>query len=155
MLFSGNDFIDTASSFDTAVKAGTDGKMFVRAYATSGAGLKTPQMVLWHGSGYAATALAAGARAHVGVPEEAIASGCVGWIQVRGYASNVQGAATSLTAGSFGHAIYWGGATGIGCSASAYVGVASQIGVLMEDLGAAANSTTANIWLNGNLGTSI
>jgi len=88
-------------------------------------------------------------QAALGIPEKTVASGCVGWFTIRGYVPDAQGAATSFL-GSYGHAVYWGGATGIGCSASAWNGVASQIGILMEDLGAAAGSTTANIWLTGN-----
>jgi len=153
MLFSGNDFIDTSSSFDTVVKTDEKGKMFLRAYATSGAVANTPYAILFHGSGYAATALNTGINAHIGVANEAIGSGSIGWLQVRGFCSDVQGAATSF-GGSYGHAVYWGGATGLGCSSSAYVGVASQVGVMMSDVGG-GGSTTADIWLDGNLHTSI
>ena len=155
MLHTGMDGADAVGSFNTQIKTDRSGKAYVNAYATSGGVIDTPYVLLWHGSGYAATALGTGIRGKIGIPGETVGSGSLAWYQVRGFASDVQGAATSFTAGSFGHAIYWGGATGLGCSASAYVGVASQVGILMEDLGAGANSTTANIWLTGAECTSI
>jgi hypothetical protein len=148
MLIVGTDYIDTDSSFDTAIKAESGkGKLFVRAYATSGIALKTPAALLFTGSGYQATALAASLYARVGVAPEAIASGCTGWVQMRGFVSNVQAAATSLT-GSVGHEIYWAGATGLGCSSSSYIGQSGCVALLAEDK-SGGGSTTANMFLLG------
>jgi len=149
MLFTGNDFVDTSSSFDTAMKAGSNGALFVRAYATSGGLMGTPHPILFHGSGYAATALNASIRGVLGLPQETVPSGCVGWFQIRGYFADAQGAATSF-AGSYGHAVYWGGATGLGCSSSAFNGISHMVAIMAEDVGG-GGSTTANIYLLGKL----
>jgi len=149
MLFTGNDFVDTSSSFDTAMKAGSNGALFVRAYATSGALMGVPKPILWHGSGYAATALHASIRGVLGIANDTVASGCVGWFQIRGYVADAQGGATCF-AGSYGHAVYWGGATGLGCSSSAFTGISHMVAIMAEDVGG-GSSTTANIYLIGKL----
>lgn len=153
MIHIGMDGADVVGSFNTQIKTDRSGKAYVYAYAVGGAALKTPKALLWMGSGYAATALNTGMNARVGIPGAVIASGCVGWFQIRGFCSDVQGAATSFS-GSFGHAVYWGGATGLGASASAWVNVPSQVAVLAEDVGG-GGSTTANLWLVGDVKTSI
>ena len=73
--------------------------MFLKAYATSGMVANTPYAIQWGGSGYTATILAASIYGYVGVPEgsNAVASGCEGWVQIRGYVEGVQcGAADVL-----------------------------------------------------------
>lgn len=141
------DNIDNNASFNSQMRAG-NGNVSLRAYATSGMVADTPYAVQWMGSGYNATILAASIYAYVGVPEggKAVASGCMGWVQVRGYRTGVQGGTTDFM-GSQGHSIFWGAAA-LGASTSAYQGLLHQVGVLMEDLGGGA-STTANIYLTG------
>ena len=146
MLHVGIDALDKIGSFNTQIKTDRNGGVFAYGYATSGSVLKTPYFLLWHGSGYAATALAASTKGQIGVAIAAIASGCVGWFQIRGFCSDVQGAATKLK-GSFGHAVYFS-AAGVAASASAFIGIDSQFAVLAEDVGGGA-STTANMWLIG------
>ena len=156
MLMVGADFINTSGSFDTLMRADEGGKLYVKTYATSGMSLKTPVMLNFRGSGFAATAVGASMYGYVGVPEIAIASGCVGWAQIRGFTSNVQAASTSEWTGSVGHAIYPLATTfGLGATTSAYVGNQDigQCGVLMTSTYNA--STTANIFLTGAWCTTI
>lgn len=143
------DNINNGSSFNTNFRAG-NGKAFVQAYATSGMVADTPYMIQFAGSGYTATILAASNYAYVGVPERVVASGCVGWVQVRGRRDGVQGGAGDYM-GSQGHAVFWGAAA-LGASTSAYSGLLHQVGVLLEDLGGGA-CTTANLYLLGRWAT--
>ena len=141
------DNIDNNASFNTHMRSG-NGKVYLEAYATSGMVADTPYMVQWGGSGYNASILAASNFAYVGVPDDgkAVASGCLGWVQVRGYVSGVQCGTTDLLA-SQGHSVFWGAAA-LGASTSLYEGLDHQVAVLMEDLGGGA-STTGNIFLTG------
>jgi len=148
MLFSGNDFIDADASFDTRMRAEPGGKLFVKAYFESAGVLKTPYFILPSGSGYAATGLAASTVGIVGVAQEAVDASASAWIQIRGFCSDVQCAATKMK-GSFGHAVYFS-ALGVAASASAFVGIDSQFAVLSEDCGS-GGSTTAHMWLVGNV----
>lgn len=153
MLIVGTDYLENNSSFNTMMKR-EGARIFVKAYATSGVVANTPMAVQWMGSGYNATALAASIYAYVGVPEngEAIASGCMGWMQIRGDVDDVQGATASFT-GSVGHNVYWAGATGLGATTSANVGnPALSVGVLTEET---SSSTTGNIYLCGYYATPI
>jgi len=139
------DNINTNGDINTRFRAG-NGKVFVEAYATSGMVADTPYAIQFGGSGYTATILAASIYAYVGVPESVTASGCVGWVQIRGERDGVQGGTTDFK-GSQGHAIFWGAAA-LGASTSAYAGLKHQVGILLEDLGG-GGSTTANIYLTG------
>ena len=155
MLLVGSDFIDNDASFNTQLKR-EGAKVFVQTYATSGMVADTPYAVQFMGSGYNATALAASIYAYVGVHKdgEALASGCVGWVQIRGNVENVQAAATSVT-GSVGHAVYWAGATGLGASSSANTGNPTvMVGVLTDDH-SGGGSTTINMYLCGLYATPI
>jgi len=148
MLLVGSDFIDNNASFNTKLKR--DGaKVFVQAIALAGVDENTPVMVQFGGSGYCASALADSNYAYIGVPEgtQSIGVGSVGWLQIRGPVTDVQGAATSMT-GSVGHAVYWAGATGLGATVSGNVGNLDigQIGILTEEV---SSSTTGNIYLTG------
>ena len=152
MLFSGNDFIDADASFDTRMRAEPQGKLFIKAYFESAGVLKTPYFIFFAGSGYAATSCAAAShKGLIGVAQEAVDASASAWVQIRGFCSDVQGAATKLK-GSFGHAVYFS-AAGVAASASAFVGIDSQWAVLSEDVGG-GGSTTAHMWLIGNMNAS-
>jgi len=148
MIFTGNDFIqysDPYSKVKSRMKEG--GKVFIYAYNESALVLKTPYFVLPDGSQYAATAVAASIRGYIGVAEAAADAGSFGWVQIRGYCSDVQCAVANI-AGSQGHAIFASGANVV-CTDTAFTGLDSQFAVLMEDCGGGA-STTANMWLVGD-----
>ena len=138
-----------ASSFNISMRAGAS-KVFVEAYATSGMVANTPYAISFAGSGYNATVLVASIYAVPGVPERAVASGCMGWVQIRGNVEGVQASAAEST-GSVGHTVFWTAAA-IAASTSANRGYhqLGQIGVLTK---AAAASTTLNMWLFGRLAT--
>ena len=149
MMIIGSDFIDNNASFTTSAKRNGP-KIFVKAWAESGVDENTPAAIMFGGSGYVATALIGSIYAYVGVPEgtQSVGAGSWGWFQIRGPVDDVQGAATSFT-GSVGKAIYLSGATGIGCTGSAYIGAPHQIGIMITT--AANSSTTCTILLTGNL----
>lgn len=150
MEFVGMDGADVVGSFNTQYKTDRSGKAYVYGYAESAGVLGTPYFLLWAGSTYAATAIAASTVGLVGVPPGAIASGCVGWYQVRGFCSDLQCGGTKID-GSFGHAVYCS-AAGVACSDTAFTGEDEQFAVLAEDCGG-GGSTTANVWLRGNVHT--
>ena len=152
----GSDFIDNNTSFNTVIRK--DGpNTYVQAYATSGAAAGTPKFIQWMGSGYNATAIVASNYGYVGLVREgnAIASGCVGWVQISGQVDDAQSYAATKFTGEVGHAVFVLGTTvGIGATGSGYVGnpAIGQIGVLLEDT---SGSTTANIFLTGVWATPI
>lgn len=152
MFFVDTDFVEVDGTFSANIKSDGAGRIVCKVYATSGCVLGTPYRVAYayttSGNGWLQPhVLDASEKGLVGIASAAIASGCEGWITVRGPVTGAQGAATSLT-GSIGHAVYWGGATGIGATGSAFQGLVHQIGVLAEYVN---ESTTANIFLTGNL----
>lgn len=74
---------DLSASFKKRQDA--DGKVFIMAKADGGASVNTPYMVQVNEYGYNAQALADNVYTYfVGVPEAAIASGEVGWMQIGG-----------------------------------------------------------------------
>ena len=136
---------NNGSSFNTSFRSG-NGKAFVQAYATSGMVANTPYAIQLMGSGYNATIFAASIWAYVGVPERVTASGCVGWVQIRGEVNDVQ-FGTADASGPAGHSVFWGAAAlGASSSIPAYNPVIGQVGCLLETVD---ESTTANIWLAG------
>ena len=145
----GVDFFESdagSPSFNTSLKSGGNGKIFVKTLSESAVAANVP-VFLWYaeGSTYESTALGASYLGAVGVPEAAIASGCLGWVQVRGVASNVQ-FGTGDASGSAGNAVFWG-AGAVGASSSAVNGFTHQIGVVV---GTELNgSTTGDIFLWG------
>ncbi len=145
MIIAGN--IDTNSSFNVHQRAGGP-NVYVEAYATSGMVANTPYMIQHMGSGYSATILAASNYAYVGFPDggAALASGCVGWVQIRGQVNDAQCGAADMK-GSVGHSVFWGAAA-LGASTSVNEGLhtVGQIGVLLEEADA---STTTDIYLTG------
>lgn len=153
MFFVDSDFHEADGTFSANLKSDGAGAMAVKVYATSGCVVKNPYFVSY---GYTtntsalwlqATAIGASQNGLLGIASAAIASGCCGWVTIRGPVTNAAAPATSLT-GSIGHSVYWGGATGIGCTGSAFQGLAHQVGFLLEET---SGSTTANIFLVGNL----
>jgi hypothetical protein len=155
MFFVDTDFHEgdgAAATFHARIKSGGNGSLWAQVYASSGCVSRTPHFVSYgyttSGNGWLqATAISASQVGIIGLPSGAIASGCVGWVQIRGAFDNVAGPATSFT-GSIGHAVYWGGATGLGATGSAYRGLPYHVGFLLEGV---SSSTTANIFLAGNL----
>ena len=152
MLFSGTDFINSDASTYIAptIKTGDYGKVFVKAYASSGAAVDTGKLLNYGHStgyeGYMATALIASVKGLFGYTEAAVASGCVGWFTVRGFVDSAQGQTGSFQ-GSIGHAVYFC-ASGIGVADGAFNGGMSQIGIIHADVNAC---TTATIYLVGNM----
>ena len=153
MMFTGNDGLDVIGSFNTQFKTDRAGGVFIYAQASGAAAVGLPKPMFFRGSGYVATDMHASARTVIGIPPVAITSGCAGWFQIRGKVTGAQGATASFN-GSYGHAVYWGGATGIGATDSQYNGALHQIGFLVEDVGG-GGSTTADIWLEGRIAQSI
>ena len=145
--------VNNDSSFNTNMRAGDEGKVFVETYATSGMVADTPYMVQWGGSGYNASILAASNYAYIGVHEDgkALASGCVGWTQIRGRVNNVQGSIANCSAEQ-GHGVAWVAAAFV-ASSSIVQGLytVGQVGVFLEGSEAttANASTTMDVWLNG------
>ena len=147
--------IDNDASFNTRLKSGGP-NVFVQAYAANGVTANTPQLVQWSGSTFAATAISACTSqvGYCGYPEggAAIASGCMGWVQIRGnLGSNVQGFVATAFTGSVGHSVFMGvtaTAGGLGATSSGNVGnpAIGQVGVLLEE---ASGSLTTTVYLTG------
>ncbi len=156
MFFIDSDFSEgdgALATFHAAMKSGGNGSVWVEVYATSGMVSKTPYICEYNyttsGNGWFQPSVIATnpAVGVLGFSSGTLASGCLGWVKIRGLVEDAQGAATSLT-GSIGHAVYWAGATGIGATGSAYVGAAHQVGVLAAYVN---ESTTGTIYLTGNM----
>lgn len=146
--------IDTDSSFNTMMKAG-DAKVFVQAYAGSGIVANTPMLVQWSGSGFAATLISActAEMGYCGYHRDGttLASGCVGWVQIRGKIEDVQSDWATGYTGSVGHAVVMGAtatAGGLYATSGANTGnpVIGQVGVLLEE---ASGSLTTTMYLTG------
>jgi len=156
MFFTGTDMFEgdgAAATFHSLIKSAGNGKVVAKVYASSNLVMGTPYVVrtayaTGGGAWFQATELAASSIGLVGIPTTAIASGCVGWVTVRGIVDDAQAPAESFT-GSVGKAIYWGGATGIGCSSTTYIGAAHHVGIMITT--AANASTTCTILLTGNM----
>ena len=156
MFFTGTDMFEgdgAAATFHSVIKSGGNGQVLAKVYASSNLVANTPYFVkvcytTANANWFQATEPTASGIGMVGIPSAAIASGCVGWVTVRGICNDAQAPATSFT-GSVGKAIYLSGATGIGCTGSAYIGAPHQIGIMITT--AANSSTTCTILLTGNL----
>ena len=148
MMIVGTDYIDNGGSFNLAMKK-EGPNVFVKTYATSGIVANEPAEIRFKGSCYTAGSMnhTASRSAYIGIPEAAIASGYMGWVQVRGKVKDAQGAASLYFSGSVGHGVYWvASSSGIGASGSAYLADGNHIGVLLEETSV---STTADIYLTG------
>ena len=144
MLFIDNIINDTSKA-NVSFRAG-NGDAFVEAYAAGGMVANTPYAVQYSASLVNATVLAASIWGMVGVPERVVASGCTGWVQIRGKVTDVQASAAEST-GSVGHIIQWHAGT-ISASSSTYLGdpALGDVGMLVQEANA---STTLSIWLSG------
>jgi hypothetical protein len=156
MLIVGADRIDNHNSFNTLMKR-EGPNVFIQVYVANGIAANMPVAVTWKGSNYAAGSMNdASQRAYIGIPRAsaAIASGCIGWVQIRGKVENVQAASDNWT-GSVGHAIHWlSSTTGLGATSSEYNGDPGlQLGYLLTSTYSA--STTADIFLSGVWATPI
>ena len=146
--------IETASSFNTTMRSG-DGNVFVQAYAAGGIVANTPMLAQWAGSGFAATVISA-CTAECGYccyPKDgtALASGCVGWVQIRGKILEVQSDWATGYTGSVGHVVVMGAtatAGGLYATTGANTGnpITGEVGVLLEEANA---SLTTTVWLTG------
>ncbi len=150
MIFVGTDaFEGNASTYlSPMLKSAGGGKVQVMTYASQGASKGVLMNYNYSTSyeGWNATALAASVKGVFGYAESSIASGCQGWVTIRGPVDNAQAAAASFT-GSLGHGVYFT-ATGIGATTTTYVGAPSQVAILREYVN---ESTTANIYIVGNM----
>ena len=144
MLFMDNISNDTSDA-DVSFRSG-NGKAFVKAYAGGGMVANTPYAVQFSASLYNATVLVASIWGMVGVPVGVVASGCTGWVQVRGHVEDVQASAAE-SIGSVGHMISWHAGT-ICASSSTHIGspYIGDVGMLTKY---ANSSTTLNIYLTG------
>ncbi|KKL55584.1 hypothetical protein LCGC14_2253940 [marine sediment metagenome] len=156
MFFTDTDFSEGDASTHIALKlkSGGAGKLFVQCYASSGASLGVHLKHVYSTAyeGFFSTAtIAASVVGLYGYCADDIASGCVGWAQIRGPVDNAQCAAAVMS-GSIGHTVrlaasgLWATATATG--QSTFNGDASQVAVLREEVD---TSTTANIYLVGNM----
>ena len=82
----------------------------------------------------------------IGVASDVVASGCNGWIQIRGPIGSVSFGVASQT-GSAGHAIFWGSSAGLKATSSTYIGAVHQVGILTDSI---AGTNTASLLLVGN-----
>jgi hypothetical protein len=161
MFFTGTDMFEgdgAAATFNTVIKSQGDGQVVVKTYATSGMTAKRAyfmhQFYTTSGTGWfqprVASILAGGLP---GIASAAIASGCVGWVTVRGQVSDASFPASIEGTGSIGHAVFilthaTGALGGLGASSSAYLGASHQIGFLIETSVTATLAT--DIFLTGN-----
>jgi len=141
---------DTDSSFTSGDYRSEGTSKFVKAYFSAATERWLPVYTLPMGSGLMATILAASTYGVVGVTDATVGAGSWGWVQVEGKASDVQFGAGDAK-GSVGHSVFWG-ATALGASDSAYLGLLSQVGQLLQLTNA---STTATIYLTGTYATPI
>jgi len=152
MFFTGTDYVESGGTFSANLKSGGDGRILCKVYATSGWLAKTLQHVSYNyttsdNTWFQPKAVGSG-KGLVGIASDAIASGCLGWVTVRGPVTDASSSATVQFTGSIGHAVFFCDASGMGASSSAYLGLDHQIGVLLE---MATGTQAANIFLMGNV----
>ena len=155
MFFVDSDFFEgdgADATFSARLKSGGNGKILVQVYATSGMVAKSPYRVDYgyttSGNGWfipqsMATNPMAGL---IGVASDVCASGCVGWVQIRGPIEAVSFAVASQT-GSIGDAVSWASAAGLKATSSTYIGAVHQVGILTAQ---ATGTNTGDIFLVGN-----
>ena len=156
MFFTGTDMFEgdgAAATFHSVIKSGGNGLVMAKVYASSNLVAKTPYNVnVAYGTESVAnwfrcTEPTASNIGLIGIPSAAVASGCVGWVTIRGVVEDVAFPAESLT-GSVGTAIYQKSA-GLGGTGSAFIGAVHQVGINLVTVG--NESTTGTIYLTGNL----
>lgn len=152
MFFTGTDFIESGGTFSATIKSDGAGRVLAYVYATSGMLAKS----IYHVGQFYATSgtpwlqpYTIGSKTGlVGIASGAIASGCCGWVTIRGQVDDASSSATVQFTGSIGHAVFFADASGMGASSSAYSGLNHQIGFLLEQ---ATGTYVANVFLTGNL----
>ena len=162
MFFTGTDMFEgdgAAATFQTLIKSDTDGRILAKTYAESGMTAKRAYFMHTHynsaGNGWyqpvVASTLAGGLP---GIASDVIASGCIGWVTIRGKVTDASSPASIEMTGSVGHSVFilthgTGALGGMGASSSAYLGASHQIGFLIES---SANASYAHtIFLTGNI----
>lgn len=152
MFFAGTDHFESGGSYSATIKSDNAGRILAYVYATSGMLTKTlyhiGQFYTTDGSCWLQPYTVGSKTGLVGIASAAIASGCVGWVTIRGPVSGASASATVEFTGSIGHAVFFADASGMGASSSAYNGLPHQIGFLMEE---ATATLAADIFLTGNL----
>lgn len=156
MLIVGTDAYPDAQggSFNTAYKVDPTGsKVYVQAYTNDALTSNEVAMAMYDGSTYLATSQEASVVGYICFAQAAIASGCLGWVQIRGVVSNVVSAAGSFT-GSVGHAVSWGvtASAGLHASDSFYQTLEHHVGWLVQ---AATATTSTKMFLAGKLSTAM
>ena len=152
MFFVGTDMFED-STLTANIKSDGAGRVLAKVYATSGMVTRTA----YHIDLAYTTNTGAGLSwfqprdvgstiGLVGISSGAIASGCVGWVTIRGQVTATASATVEFT-GSIGHAVFFTTASGVGASSSAYLGLTHQIGFLMEE---ATATLSCDIFLTGN-----
>jgi hypothetical protein len=140
-------------SFNTAAKYNpTGGKLYVKAVTNDALTSNEVAMVIMAGSTYLATAPEVSVKGYIGFAADAIASGCVGWVQVRGEVSNCVTAAGSFT-GSVGDAVTWGAtaSAGLHANSSTFHTLDQHVGFLLQE---ATATTSTKLFLVGKLSNS-
>jgi len=152
MFFVGTDYFESGGTYSATIKSDGAGRILAYTYATSGMLTKTAYHV---GQFYSTTGspwfqpYAVGSKTGlVGISSGAIASGCCGWVTIRGPVDAASSSATVQFTGSIGHAVFFADASGMGASSSAYAGLSHQIGFLLAE---ATGTQVCNIFLTGNL----
>jgi hypothetical protein len=151
MFFVGTDFAESGGTFSANIKSDGAGRILAKVYATSGMLTKTGYLLNYQyttsDNGWFQPMAAGSNYGLFGIASDAIASGCVGWVTIRGPVDNASSSATVQFTGSIGHAVFFTTASGMGASSSAYVAFPHQIGVLLEE---ATATYAVNICLTGN-----
>ena len=155
-MFVGTDMFEgdgADATFNSLIKSHGNGQVVVKVYATSGMTAKRMYPLMYQyttsdNGWFQPQVMSASNVGLPGIASAAIASGCVGWVTIRGQVSDASSPATVGFTGSIGHAVYWGGASGIGATSSAYVGAAHQIGFLIET--SVTGLVACDIFLTGN-----
>lgn len=155
MIFSGTDMFEGDSTFSQGLKSGANGALYARVYCTSGMLTKSPYILksvyatgvgMWYGAA-SLTGFGDSWTGLIGIASGAIASGCMGWAQIRGVVENATSPTSVDFVGSIGHAIYWGGASGLGCTTSVYTGDPTEVGMLIAGSSDATATNVATILL--------
>jgi len=158
MFFVGSDFFESGGTYSATIKSDGAGRVLAYVYATSGWTAKRAYAIgpcYATGGAFFTPLMGAGgtstsAQGLYGVASGAIASGCMGWVTIRGPVDDASSAATVEFTGSIGHSVFLAAGSGMGASTSSYQGRAHQIGFLLEE---ATATLACNVFLTGNLRT--
>lgn len=151
MFFTGTDFFESGATNSATIKSDGAGRILCEVYATSGMLAKSiyhiGQFYTTSGDRWLQPYTIGSKTGLVGIASGAIASGCVGWVTIRGPVDDASSSATVQFTGSIGHAVFFADGSGMGASSSAYAGLSHQIGFLLEE---GTGTYVANIFLTGN-----